>query len=294
MATVYTVKEVVIPLALSIFAKFIPDGDEIVWDDDVCFETSTEVLDKVLNNLLKPAQQKSQQTYRKLQRILPRQGSLQQKTQQTQQKTQQSVEPKPLRGQVCIRFSHSAKTVPLNVDGEDSIDIVKQKIQHQEGIPFDQQRLIFDGKQLEDDRTLANYNIQMRSTLHLILRLRGGMYDETSGRRDLVSLLQKTKIRRRSERLAAVSAKKQKTAAGPAERKEEKPQKAGWKPNMAALTEVWLGIGEVLRRMGYQDGEKCKILADALYVSSQGHLRLQARKQSSSCSSSSSSSSDRE
>jgi len=243
MATVYTVKEVVIPLALSIFAKFIPDGDEIVWDDDVCFETSTEVLDKVLNNLLKPAQQKSQQTYRKLQRILPRQGSLQQKTQQTQQKTQQSVEPKPLRGQVCIRFSHSAKTVPLNVDGEDSIDIVKQKIQHQEGIPFDQQRLIFDGKQLEDDRTLANYNIQMRSTLHLILRLRGGMYDETSGRRDLVSLLQKTKIRRRSERLAAVSAKKQKTAAGPAERKEEKPQKAGWKPNMAALTEVWLGIG---------------------------------------------------
>jgi ubiquitin C len=66
------------------------------------------------------------------------------------------------------------KTITLDVSDSDKIGDIKDKIRDIEGIPSDQQRLVFNGKQLEDGNTIADYGIQADSSIHLVLRLRGG------------------------------------------------------------------------------------------------------------------------
>lgn len=66
------------------------------------------------------------------------------------------------------------KTITIDINSDDTIDVIKRKIAEKEGISSSEQRLIYNGKQLDDSRTASDYNLQENGTLHLLLRLKGG------------------------------------------------------------------------------------------------------------------------
>lgn len=70
----------------------------------------------------------------------------------------------------------AGKTITVEVEPDESIESLKNKLQSKEGIPINQQRILFGGKQLDSKKTISDYDIQNESTMHMVLRLRGGEF----------------------------------------------------------------------------------------------------------------------
>ena len=68
----------------------------------------------------------------------------------------------------------TGKEIEIDIDPADKIERVKERVEEKEGIPPQQQRLIFGGRQMADEKTVKDYNIEAGSVLHLVLALRGG------------------------------------------------------------------------------------------------------------------------
>jgi hypothetical protein len=82
----------------------------------------------------------------------------------------------------------TGRIITIKIRPLDTILHIKKEIYRQDQLPLDQQRLVFDGKRLEDDKLIYEYGIQANSRIHLILRLRGGMFHASSSRNDYLSL----------------------------------------------------------------------------------------------------------
>ena len=80
--------------------------------------------------------------------------------------------------------SLTGKEIPIKVHHKMTVSELKNSIEKIDQTPFDQQRLVYNGKQLEDERTLDYYGVKEDTVIHIILRIRGGMFHETSARKD--------------------------------------------------------------------------------------------------------------
>jgi len=156
MVTTYSSKYPIKPNEI-----FCQEGKEICMDS-ITIPSYSDVMDSFITNIMVCEKKKIQLDYNEI----------------SYDKICEEIVP----GFKIICKTLSNKSIYLPASPLFTIAKLKVMLQHFEGVPPDQARLIFAGKQLEDDKTISYYNILDDSTIHIVLRLRGGMYSEISGR----------------------------------------------------------------------------------------------------------------